>query len=450
MRLTNATLLVVDDEVKIRNILKEILELEGYHVLLAKDGQQALEMIEKNTMNLVLLDLRLPGLEGMEVLKRSMKLKPGLPIVIISAHGTITTAVEATKLGAYDFLEKPLEAQRVLLTIRNALAQEQAEREKAGLIKNIRERYRMIGTGTAMRDVYDLIDKVAPTKSEVLITGESGTGKELVARAIHNLSQRVSRPFVTVNCAAIHDNLIESELFGHKKGSFTDAISDQVGKFQHADGGTLFLDEIADMAPHTQAKVLRAVEEGEIQRIGEPIEKKVDVRVIAATNKDVHKCIARGSFREDLYYRLNVVTIHLPPLRERREDIPALAAHFLHRFCEKNNIRMKELAKTAESALAQYSWPGNVRELRNFVSKLAILTQSDRISADHVRAAQTAEPTFEFDVNATLTQVKEAFERQFLLTKLITNEWNVAKTAEEIAIDRTNLHRKMKKYGLER
>ncbi|UCE18981.1 MAG: sigma-54-dependent Fis family transcriptional regulator [Gemmatimonadota bacterium] len=444
------TILVVDDEAKIRNILQDILELEGYQVFQAKDGHGAIEEIENKNIQLVFLDLKLPGLDGIDVLRRSMELKPDLPVIIISGHGTIKTAVEAIKLGAYDFIEKPLEAQRILITIRNALAQERTEREKKSLIKNIRERYRMIGTSGAMREVYDLIEKIAPTNSRVLITGESGTGKELVARAIHNVSPRVSGPFVMVNCAAIPHELIESELFGHKKGSFTGAISDQIGKFEHANGSTLFLDEIGDMAPTTQAKVLRAIEEGEIQRIGDPSPKNVDVRVLAATNKELKVLIEKGNFRADLFYRLNVVSIHVPPLRERKEDIEDLVAFFLQGICEENNIRMKRLSQSAFSALMQYSWSGNVRELKSFVERLVILTESDHIAEEHVRALQQVKPSFELSLDTPWDRAKQEFERQFLLSKLVANEWNVIKTAKELKLDRTNIHRKMKTYRLER
>ena len=444
------TILIVDDEAKIRNILQDILELEGYQVLQAKDGHGAIEEIEKRNIQLVLLDLKLPGLNGIEVLRRSMELKPDLPVIIISGHGTVKTAVEATKLGAYDFIEKPLEAQRILITIRNALAKEEAEREKKSLIKNIRERYRMIGTSRAMREVYDLIEKIAPTNSRVLITGESGTGKELVARAIHNVSPRVSEPFVMVNCAAIPNELIESELFGHKKGSFTGAISDQIGKFEYAKGSTLFLDEIGDMATTTQAKVLRAIEEGEVQQIGDPSPKKIDVRVLAATNKELNVLIEKGNFREDLFYRLNVVSIHVPPLRERKEDIQDLAHFFLHGFCEENNIRMKQLSHGAVSTLMQYSWPGNVRELKSFIERLVILTESNHISEEQVISLKKVEPSFQLSLDKSWDQAKEDFERQFLRSKLMANEWNVVKTAKQLRLDRTNIHRKMNKYGLER
>ena len=450
MERKKTTILIVDDEEIFRKRLGHLLQMEGYHVLLAKEGSDAIDKIRKHEINLVLLDMKMPGMDGMDVLKRSVELKPTLPVVMITAYGKIRSAVEAIKLGAYDFIEKPGDLERIPITVKNALAKEQVDREKTRLIENIRQRYQMVGSSRAMKDVYERIEQTAPTPLTVLILGEHGTGKEVVAMALHNLSDRVSHNFVRVNCAAIPQELIESELFGHVKGSFTGAIADKIGKFELANKGTLFLDEIGDMSSITQAKVLRVLEQGEVERVGHPASITVDVRVIAATNKNLSAEIENGTFREDLYYRLNGVTISIPPLRERKEDIPELANFFLQHYCEENNIRIKRLVSSALSALMQYDWRGNVRELKHFVERLIVLTQSDTITDSDVKSLYESKPVVVFDSDATLMDAKRRFEREFILNELCANGWNIARTARLLGIERANLYQKMKKYGLKR
>ncbi|MFQ6091409.1 MAG: sigma-54-dependent transcriptional regulator [bacterium] len=447
--MTKRSILVVDDEEVFRKRLGHLLRLEGYKVLLAKDGSEALETVERHDLNLVLLDMKLPGIDGMDVLRKSKEMKPALPIIMITAFGKIRSAVEAIKLGAYDFIEKPTDLERILITVKNALAKEQVDREKARLIENIRQRYQMVGSSRAMKAVYELIEQIAPTPLTVLILGEHGTGKELVAMAIHNLSDRVSQNFVRVNCAAIPSELIESELFGIEKAVAT-GVDRRIGKFEKAEGGTIFLDEIADLSAAAQAKILRALEDGEIQRIGVDEMIKVDVRIIAATNKDLATETDKGHFREDLYYRLNGITINIPPLRERKEDIKELANFFLQQYCEENNIRIKRLASSAVSALMQYPWRGNVRELKHFVEKLIVLAPSDKITDCDVKSLHESKPAVEFDSDSTLMDAKRKFEREFILIKLCANDWNIAKTARLLGIERANLYQKMKKYGLDR
>lgn len=451
----NHRLLVVDDEPGIRDALKQVLEYEGLDVRVAGSGGEALTVYPELRPHLVFLDVKMAGLDGLETLSRLKELDPGAVVVMISGHGTIATAVEATRRGAFDFLEKPLDTDRLLVTVRNALERVQLTGENQRLRKENESRFAMIGGGPALKDVREVIARVSPTNARVLITGENGSGKELVARAIHESSPRRTKTFVEVNCAAIPSELIESELFGHMKGSFTGAVTDRAGKFELADEGTLFLDEIGDMSPSAQAKVLRALQEGVITRIGgaKPIE--VDVRVIAATNKSLEEEIGAGRFREDLFYRLNVVPIQVPPLRDRREDIPALVDHFVRQLSGSTGVAAKPFEPGALERLSDRSWPGNVRELRNAVERLLILAPGKSVTAadvsrllgegatpDVVEGAAAPDGTFE--------AFKHDAERSFLAAKLREHDWNVSETARALKMPRSNLYKKIERYGLSR
>jgi two-component system nitrogen regulation response regulator NtrX len=450
-----ARILVVDDEEGIRRILRQVLEYEGHDVRVAGGGGEALEVFGAFTPELTFLDVKMERMDGMEVLDRIRARDPGAVVVMISGHGTIETAVEATRRGAYDFLEKPLDTDRLLLTIRNALQQRGLVEENARLREEVESRYEIVGRSFAVRALLDRIEKVAPTDARVLITGENGTGKELVARALHRLSHRAEAPFVEVNCAAIPAELIESELFGHMKGSFTGAVGDRAGKFEQAHGGTLFLDEIGDMSLAAQAKVLRALQEGIITRVGGERAIRVDVRVIAATNKEVDHEIAAGRFREDLYHRLNVVPIQVPPLRERREDIPMLVRHFLQKAIEEQRLPHRTLTADAIDYLSRLDWSGNVRELRNTVERVLILARGEQITrADIERLVGGAHPvaglTGELLGAGTFAEFKDRAERAFILAKLRESDWNVSETARSIDMPRSNLYKKIEKYGLQR
>jgi two-component system nitrogen regulation response regulator NtrX len=444
-------LLVVDDERNIRTSLEGILRDEGYRVSSVGSAEEALDRIKQAPPDLVLLDIFLPGMDGIVALEEMKRLQPDLPVVVISGHGTIETAVKATKLGAYDFIEKPLSLDRVVLSVRHALDQSRLEKENVQLRQGLQKKYEIVGKSAAIKEIQQMICSVAPTRGRVLIRGESGTGKELVARAIHRQSTRQDRPFVEVNCAAIPEDLIESELFGHEKGSFTGAMAKRRGKFELADGGTIFLDEVADMSMRTQAKVLRVLEEERFERVGgsEPIE--VDVRVIAASNKDLEQEIKAGRFREDLYFRLNVFPIFVPPLRERKEDIAELAEHFVREFCQEYGRREKRIGKDALELLQEYPWPGNVRELKNLIERLVIMVPSETITAKAV-SSLLHPPLFletgEAMEEGTLRAARERFERDYILSRLRQNNWNISKTAEKLGIERSNLHRKLKAYGI--
>jgi two-component system, NtrC family, nitrogen regulation response regulator NtrX len=448
--------LVVDDESDIRSSLRMILEYEGYELADASSGEEALHRVETDRPDAVILDIKMPRMDGLEVLARLRQAEPGLPVVVISGHGTIATAVEATRLGAFDFMEKPLERERVLLVLRNALDRRRLEDENRDLKLSYEERFKLIGTSAAMNAVRDAMSLAAPVKASVLITGESGSGKELVARAIHRNSPRSAKAFVKVNCAAIPDELIESELFGHEKGSFTGATRDQLGKFAQADGGTIFLDEIGDMSLRTQSKVLRALQDGEIEPVGAAKAFVVDVRVIAATNKRLEDEIAAGRFREDLFFRLNVVPIQLPPLRDRRDDIPALVAEFAASFCADNGLKPKTFTPDAVEALGRLPWRGNVRELRNAVERLLIMTPRPVIRGADIPPGLGLAPTGEgasqpaVPLAGTLQEYKDATERAFILAKLEEHDWNVAATAKAIDTPRSNLYKKLEAYGIRR
>jgi two-component system nitrogen regulation response regulator NtrX len=393
----------------------------------------------------------MPGKDGLEVLAE-VKQRPYSPeVIMISGQGTIQAAVEATKLGAFDFLEKPLHRERVLLTIRNALQQNVLSREYQDLKKRSEKRYELVGNHTLMKALWKEILKIAPTNATVLIYGESGTGKELIARAIHGHSLRAKETFVQVNCAAIPEELIESELFGHEKGAFTGATEKKSGKFEQADGGTIFLDEVADMSLKTQSKVLRVLEEGEVQKVGSNRISKVDVRVIAATNKDLHKEMQEGRFREDLFFRLNVVPLHSPPLRERTEDIPVLVEYFTRTFAEENNFKVKRFSREALEAMTAYPWKGNVRELKNTVERLLIMTEKDTIEVKDLPEPFREEGPVGLPAAGgvkTLREFRDIAERDFILAKLEANNWNISQTAREIDTPRSNLYKKLEQYGI--
>jgi len=448
-------LLVVDDEPGIRDALKQVLEYEGLEVRAAGSGGEALTLYPEFRPHLVFLDVKMAGLDGLETLTRLRHLDPGAVIVMISGHGTIATAVEATRRGAFDFLEKPLDTDRLLVTVRNALERVQLTGENDRLRQESEARHAMIGEGSALREVREVIARVAPTNARVLITGENGSGKELVARAIHDASPRRTRAFVEVNCAAIPSELIESELFGHMKGSFTGAVTDRAGKFELADEGTLFLDEVGDMSLSAQAKVLRALQEGVITRIGAAKPVQVDVRVIAATNKSLEEEIGAGRFREDLFYRLNVVPIQVPALRERPEDIPALVGHFARQLAGAAGMAGKGFEPGAIERLKERSWPGNVRELRNAVERLLILAPGKNVTAADV--SRLLGETVASDggdggpaPDGTFEAFKHDAERSFLAAKLREHDWNVSETARALKMPRSNLYKKIERYGLSR
>ena len=452
--------LVVDDEKGIREALQQLLEYEQIEVRTGATGAEALTLYEEFRPHLVFLDVKMQGMDGIETLKRLRELDHQAQIVMISGHGTIQTAVAATQHGAYDFLEKPLDTDRVLLTLRNALQHVELASENLRLRAVVHAEYEIVGSSRGVKQVIERIEKVAPSNARVLILGENGTGKELVARAIHALSPRAQGPFVEVNCAAIPGELIESELFGHMKGSFTGAFADREGKFELADGGTLFLDEIGDMSLAAQAKVLRALEEGVISRVGSGKALRVDVRVIAATNKNVPAEIAAGRFREDLYFRLNVVPIEIPPLRARRADIPQLVEHFVAQFTEQSGLARKEFEKEAVKRLTAYDWPGNIRELRNAVERLLILTAGPVVTPEDVErlaGVGTREAGSGGDLAgapwmraATFEEFKQAAERAYLLAKLKEHDWNVSETARTLNMPRSNLYKKIERYHLAR
>jgi two-component system, NtrC family, nitrogen regulation response regulator NtrX len=448
-------ILVVDDEQGIRAALGQLLEFEGYEVRTVASAPDGITEYQKWRPHLVFLDVKMAGMDGMEALKRLREIDPNATIVMISGHATIRTAVEATQLGAYEILEKPLDTDRILVMLRNALSHLDLQEENARLKQSIEAPYEIVGKTPVMRALMEKIEKVATTPARVLITGENGTGKELVARALHRMSPRASKPFVEVNCAAIPGELIESELFGHMKGSFTGAISDRAGKFEQANKGTLFLDEIGDMSLAAQAKVLRVLQDNVITRIGGAKPISVDVRVIAATNKTLENEIAAGKFREDLYYRLNVVPIHVPSIRERREDIPMLAQYFAATLSAREGIPPRTFTADALEHLSTLDWPGNVRELRNTVERLLILSSDTEMTARDIDRLAGQRALDDAGL-ASLTQCrtfeefKDAAERAFLLNKLREFDWNVSETARAVEMPRSNLYKKIERYSLSR
>src|SRR5262245_29830480 len=450
-RMPRATMLVIDDEPNILTTIRRALEIEGYQVEVAGSAALGLAKLAELEIDLVLLDVMMPGQTGLEALPKNREAHPEVSVVMMSGNATIETAVQATKLGAHDFVEKPLSADKLLLTVQNTLQFARLSRENLRLRERARAEYAMIGRGAAMRAIFDKIAKTAPTQGRVLITGENGTGKELVARAIHEHSKRADGPFVKLNCAAIPSELIESELFGHEKGAFTGATQQRRGKFELADGGTLFLDEVGDMNPNAQAKVLRVLQEGELERVGGHETLKVDVRVVAATNKDLAAEIKGGRFREDLYYRLNVVPIELPPLRDHKEDITELVEHFLQASCAANDRRKKTVAPAAVTLLMQYDWPGNVRELRNSIERLVILTGDAAVigEADVQEILPTVKPVkARYARGTALRDLVAAAEREIILAALEANGHHIANTARELQLERSHLYKKMRALGI--
>ncbi len=474
-----AKILIIDDERAIRNTLREILEYEDYQVVDVDNGIDGLEIIKKNDLDLVLCDIKMSRMDGMEVLAEGLTIKPDLPFIMISGHGTIETAVEASKKGAYDFISKPPDLNRLLITVRNALERGNLVTETKVLKRKVSKVRDILGSSPGIQKIKDTIDRVAPTDARVLVTGANGSGKELVARWLHEKSHRVNAPIIEVNCAAIPSELIESELFGHEKGSFTSAVKQRIGKFEQANGGTLFLDEIGDMSHSAQAKVLRALQENKITRVGGEKEIEVDVRVIAATNKDLLKEIDAGNFRMDLYHRLSVILIHVPPLTDRKEDIPIIAQSFCEEICSEYGMPVKKFSDGAILALQSLPWTGNIRELRNMVERLIILSDKVITENDVLTFANPAGPTtviatpqtFAATVNATAAvsapangqgfssnfdqfssfqEYKDFAEKEYIKYKLEKNNWNVSKTADDIDIQRSHLYSKIEKYGLKR
>ena len=464
-------ILVIDDEAAIRDSLKMILEYEDYDFLGASSGPEGVALVKRESPDLVVLDIKMPGMNGLEALAEIRKVDEAVPVAMISGHGTITDAMQATRLGAFDFIEKPFTSERVLVTVAKGLEVRELRQENRELKLAMESRYEIVGNSPSLRRILESVKRAAPTNATVLLLGESGVGKELVARTIHRNSPRAGQRFVQVNCAAIPEELIESELFGHEKGSFTGATEKQIGKFEQADRGTIFLDEVGDMSPKTQAKVLRVLQEQEVERLGSARTIKVDVRVIAATNKNLEEAIQRGEFREDLFFRLNVIPVLVPPLRERRDDIPALVQHFARLIGDEHNMKPKRFDAPAMEALARYRWRGNIRELRNAIERLMIMTSSDVVHVEdlpgEIRAGETGARTSPVEsvsaaVNAgaadavsappagagTLREFKDAAERAYLVQKLRENNWNISKTAEIIDTPRSNLYKKLEQYGI--
>ena len=453
------SILVVDDEPAILDSLSKILEDEGYQVAVVKSGGEALKLMAAEPHDLLLLDIWMPEMDGLETLKRIREQWPRQQVVMMSGHGSIETAVRSIKLGAYDYIEKPLSLENVTLRVRHALDQHRLAEENLKLRTKVEGRYELVGVSPAMQRLRQLIATAGPTNGRVLLSGQNGTGKELVARAIHHESPRRDKPFVAVNCAAIPETLIESELFGHEKGSFSGANAMKRGQFEQADGGTLFLDEIGDMSLNTQAKVLRALQEQQFTRVGGTKLIKVDVRVIAASNKNIAKEIEKGQFRDDLYYRLNVLPIDVPPLRERKEDVPLLVRHFIKHHAEEQGLKIKDISPEALQLLTQYDWPGNIREVRNLVERLMILVPEPVIEAGHVELFLQARPAVQGvgggpvslagGVYRSLREARNAFEKEFISRKLRDHNWNISKTADDLQIERSHLHRKIKLLNVE-
>jgi two-component system nitrogen regulation response regulator NtrX len=441
------SILVVDDEKGILDTLSSILEDEGYEVISAPSGEKGYEMFSKHNPDITLLDVWMPDMDGIETLKKIRAIDSTASVIMISGHSNIDTAVHAIKLGAYDFLEKPLSLDKVLILIRRALEKQKLEKENIALRSSISEQWEIIGESPKIIELRDEIAKAAASQGRVLIYGESGSGKELVARELHNAGNRKDNAFVEVNCAAIPQELIESELFGHEKGSFTGAFETKKGKFELANDGTLFLDEIGDMTLATQAKVLRIIETQEFQKVGGSKNIKVDVRIIAATNKDLEEEIQKSQFREDLYFRLNVIPLTVPPLRERKDDIFLLVDHFLQNFAHQYGQKKKKVSKATLRSLMEYDWPGNVRELKNTIERLVIMNPDETIDAKDIYPVKTLKS--DYSTFSTLRDAREQFEKDFIIKKLQENRWNVSKTAEDLEIERSNLHRKIKSLGIE-
>ncbi len=448
-------ILIVDDEKPILSSVGDVLKDEGYEVSTAETGMDALRYMKENQRpDLVLLDVWMPGMDGLEALTRMQDNYPGTVVIVMSGHGSIDTAVKAVRLGAYDFIEKPLSLDKLALSVKNALEKKRLEQENLALKAKVEGRFEIVGESGTIKALKEEIMRAGPSNGRVLIFGENGTGKELVARAIHKFSLRANGPFVSVNCAAIPGELIESELFGHEKGSFTGASAQRKGQFELANGGTIFLDEIGDMSLSTQAKVLRTLQEQEIQRVGGTKTIKVDVRVIAATNRVLEDEIKAGRFREDLYYRLNVIPFNVPPLRERKEDIPLLVDYFIKGYSAEYGKRPKKVSDGAMRLFTGYAWPGNVREMKNIMERLVIMTPGETIKEEQVpppirQATPAVAPGQAYMDFATLKDARAAFEKDFITMKLKENDWNISKTAEALKVERSNLHRKINALGID-
>ncbi|MHA1267932.1 MAG: sigma-54-dependent transcriptional regulator [Candidatus Helarchaeota archaeon] len=448
-------LLIVDDDENLLKSLQKILKLKNYSVDTVANPVQVEKLLENNHYHSILLDVRMPGINGLDLLKMVMHKSITTPVIMISGQSNIEIAVQAIKEGAYDFIEKPIDPDRLFVTLKNALQKHELLQVKETIYQELASNFRMIGESAALRKIFNIIQKIANTNTKVLITGESGTGKELVAWAIHHNSHRQGKPYIKINCAAIPYDLLESELFGHRKGSFTGAIADHKGKFLEADGGTLFLDEIGEMDLHLQAKLLRVLEENEVEIIGDNLPRKVDVRVIAATNQDVNQLIKKGRFREDLFHRLNVIRIHIPPLRERIEDVLPLSYYFLKMFCESYNRQILNIHRQVEAFLMHYHWPGNVRELKNIIEKLVIFTEGNEIRIQDVEKVFEMDQVVSFGIS-TLSNEKildlktahEQFEKRYILQTLQKLNWKKGAAAKALGIDRSNLFKKMKKLGI--
>lgn len=445
--MSKPVILIVDDEEGIRESLSGILEDEGYDILTADSGEEAVRILRETSPDLIFLDIWLTGMDGIKTLQEIKAMKTDVPVIMISGHGSIELAVKATQTGAYDFLEKPLSLERVLLVSKRAIEKRTLERENIALKENLTRKWKLVGESQKIRELREQMEMAARSNSRVLIFGESGTGKEVAARLLHEKSTRDGKPFIEVNCAAIPQELIESELFGHEKGSFTGAFEKKNGKFELADGGTLFLDEIGDMSLQTQAKVLRVIETQEFQRVGGNKNINVDVRIIAATNKDLREEVKKGSFREDLFFRLNVIPLFVPPLRERKEDIPLLVEYFLDSLSAEYGKPPRKILPEALKYLQSYGWPGNVRELKNVIERLVIMTPSNIIDAKNLFIPVEHEGSDYFQYK-TLKDARDAFEKDYITKKLEENNWNISRTAEILDVERSNLHRKIKAYEI--
>ena len=446
-------ILIIDDEKEICESMKMILEYEGYEVDYSTSAVQGLKLVEEKIVSCLLLDIQMPDMNGFEVLKKVKENIPSFSVIIISAHGSVENAIKATRLGAFDFIEKPIDREKLLISVRNAVEQAKLVTENIEIKKSLEGDGAILGTSKGIKNILELIEKVAPLDTRVLITGENGTGKELVARAIHKKSQRKDKPFVEVNCAAIPNELIESELFGHEKGSFTGAVSQRIGRFELANKGTIFLDEVGDMSPQAQAKVLRAIEDGKIERVGGGKKIDVDVRIISATNKDLPEEIEKEKFREDLYHRLNVIPINIPPLRERKEDIPILVEAFVNEIITKHKKPPVKFLDGAIKLLQEMSWSGNVRELKNIIERIIIIIDKREIERKDIEfLMKPSQATMDdiIDESNSFQEFKEKAERAFILKQLNENNWNISKTAELLDIQRSHLYNKMKKYGIEK
>lgn len=444
--------LAIDDDENYLKSIKKILGMNNYEVKTIANPQSVLGIIQDLEFDAVLLDVKMPGLNGIEIFNLINKKNPLLPIIIISGQSNIKVAVDFIKNGAYDFIEKPIDAERLLVTLKNAITKKDLTAEKENIYSELLENNRIIGNSKETKDLLNQIDTIAKTNAKVLITGETGVGKELVAWSIHHNSPRRANSYIKINCAAIPGELLESELFGHKKGSFTNAYEDKTGKFELANGGTLFLDEIGDMDSKLQSKILRVLEDNEIEKLGSNSPKKVDVRIITATNKDLKSLVDNGSFREDLYHRINVIRIHVPALRERTDDILPLVYHYINHFCTSDNKQVRPISRQGESILKNLNWPGNVRELKNVVEKLVIFNNSEEISVDQIlHVLDNPENNNNFnDEHLDFKSARSNFERDYLVKALDQHDWKIIETAEALGIDRTNLFKKMRRYGLEK